>query len=61
MKEFSHCVNNGDSEVDWSGLEGILERELIRFLKRELQCQPTVTLLMQIPVVQVAAKKIITN
>ncbi|CCH68417.1 Zn-dependent hydrolase, RNA-metabolising [Richelia intracellularis HH01] len=48
-QELSHCVDNGDSEVDWSGLEGILERELIRFLKRELQCQPNVTLLIQIP------------
>lgn len=47
--ELSHCVDNGDSEVDWGGLEVILERELIRFLKRELQCQPTVTLLIQIP------------
>ncbi|NRB09868.1 MAG: ribonuclease J [Richelia sp.] len=47
--EFASGSDNGRPEVDWGGLEGILERELMRFLKRELQCQPTVTLLMQIP------------
>ncbi|OCQ97418.1 ribonuclease J [Nostoc sp. MBR 210] len=36
-------------EVDWGGLQGTLERELARSIRRELQCQPTVTLLMQIP------------
>ncbi|AFY41495.1 ribonuclease J [Nostoc sp. PCC 7107] len=36
-------------EIDWGGLQGTLERELARSIRRELQCQPTVTLLMQIP------------
>ncbi|MDJ0732892.1 MAG: ribonuclease J [Nostocaceae cyanobacterium] len=47
--EFARPLNGGKPEVDWGGLKGLLERELMRFLKRELQCQPTVTLLMQIP------------
>ncbi|MDJ0675721.1 MAG: ribonuclease J [Calothrix sp. MO_167.B42] len=47
--EFAQSNENGKNEVDWGGLQGILERELMRFLKRELQCQPTVTLLMQTP------------
>ncbi|MDJ0796927.1 MAG: ribonuclease J [Calothrix sp. MO_167.B12] len=47
--EFAQPSENGKNEVDWGGLQGILERELMRFLKRELQCQPTVTLLMQTP------------
>ncbi|WP_088239564.1 ribonuclease J [Calothrix rhizosoleniae] len=47
--EFAKPSENGKNEVDWGGLQGILERELMRFLKRELQCQPTVTLLMQTP------------
>ena len=36
-------------EIDWGGLQGTLERELQRSIRRELQCQPSVTLLMQIP------------
>ncbi|MBD2344035.1 ribonuclease J [Anabaena subtropica] len=36
-------------EVDWGGLQGTLERELQRSIRRELQCQPSVTFLMQIP------------
>jgi len=47
--EFAQLNANGKNEVDWGGLQGVLERELMRFLKRELQCQPTVTLLMQTP------------
>ena len=47
--EFAQSNANGKNEVDWGGLQGVLERELMRFLKRELQCQPTVTLLMQTP------------
>ncbi|AKG21825.1 ribonuclease J [Calothrix sp. 336/3] len=39
----------GQPDIDWGGLQVVLERELMRSLKRELQCQPTVTLLMQIP------------
>jgi ribonuclease J len=37
------------TEVDWGGLQEMLERELQRSIRRELQCQPTLTLLMQIP------------
>lgn len=36
-------------DVDWGGLQGTLEREMHRSIRRELQCQPSVTLLMQIP------------
>ncbi|MBW4567248.1 MAG: ribonuclease J [Tolypothrix carrinoi HA7290-LM1] len=37
------------SEMDWGGLQGVLERELQRSIRKELQCQPSVTLLMQTP------------
>ncbi|MEB3181006.1 MAG: ribonuclease J [Nostocaceae cyanobacterium] len=47
--EFSRSLDGEKQEVDWAGLQGQLERELARSLRRELQCQPTVTLLMQIP------------
>lgn len=40
---------DGQQEVDWAGLQVQLEREIQRAMRRELQCQPTVTLLMQIP------------
>ena len=46
--EFATSVGE-QQEVDWGGLQGTLERELQRSLRRELQCQPSVTLLMQIP------------
>ncbi len=36
-------------DVDWAGLQAHLERELGRAIRRELQCQPTVTLLMPTP------------
>lgn len=42
--------SNGEQpEVDWAGLQGQLERELYREIRRELQCQPSVTLLLQSP------------
>ncbi|AFY35198.1 ribonuclease J [Calothrix sp. PCC 7507] len=47
--EFAQPTENEQLEVDWGGLQGTLERELQRSIRRELQCQPTVTLLMQIP------------
>jgi ribonuclease J len=47
--EFAQPIANEQLEVDWGGLQGTLERELQRSIRRELQCQPTVTLLMQIP------------
>jgi len=37
------------SEMDLGGLQGTLERELQRSIRKELQCQPSVTLLMQVP------------
>ncbi|BCL37874.1 ribonuclease J [Nostoc sp. MS1] len=46
--EFATTVGE-QPEVDWGGLQGTLERELQRSIRRELQCQPSVTLLMQIP------------
>ncbi|MBD2197032.1 MULTISPECIES: ribonuclease J [Calothrix] len=47
--EFTQPGEGEQTEVDWGGLQGMLERELQRSIRRELQCQPTVTLLMQIP------------
>ncbi|MEC4817385.1 MAG: ribonuclease J [Scytonema sp. PMC 1069.18] len=47
--EFANSFNGDQPEVDWGGLQETLERELTRSLKRELHCQPSVTLLMQIP------------
>ncbi|WP_413199832.1 ribonuclease J [Nostoc piscinale] len=43
------ALGSEQADVDWGGLQGTLERELARSIRRELQCQPTVTLLMQIP------------
>ncbi|MBD2598521.1 ribonuclease J [Nostoc spongiaeforme FACHB-130] len=43
------ALGGEQADVDWGGLQGTLERELARSIRRELQCQPTVTLLMQIP------------
>lgn len=49
-QRFAEFASEGESlDVDWGGLQGYLERELMRSLKRELHCQPSVTLLMQIP------------
>ncbi|WP_017653284.1 ribonuclease J [Fortiea contorta] len=47
--EFTQPSEGEHLEIDWGGLQGTLERELQRSIRRELQCQPTVTLLMQIP------------
>ncbi len=48
--EFAQSLDSGQAEmIDWGGLQENLERELMRSIKRELQCQPSVTLLMQIP------------
>ncbi len=49
-QRFAEFASEGEQlDVDWGGLQGQLERELMRSLKRELHCQPSVTLLMQIP------------
>jgi ribonuclease J len=45
--EFAPSSNPAD--IDWGGLQGTLEREIARSIRKELQCQPSVTLLMQIP------------
>ncbi|NMG06263.1 ribonuclease J [Brasilonema sp. UFV-L1] len=47
--EFTRPFDGENQEVDWGGLQGHLERELARSLRKELHCQPSVTLLMQIP------------
>ncbi|GAB1539678.1 ribonuclease J [Scytonema sp. NUACC21] len=47
--EFNQSMNGEQPQVDWMGLQEHLEKELARSLRRELHCQPTVTLLMQIP------------
>lgn len=39
----------GSNDVDWGGLQDTLEKELGRSLRRELQCQASVTLLLQVP------------
>ncbi|MER3491307.1 MAG: ribonuclease J [Mastigocladus sp. ERB_26_2] len=47
--EFAQGFESDQPEVDWGGLQEVLERELARSVRRELQCQPSLTLLMQIP------------
>ncbi|MBP5972165.1 ribonuclease J [Brasilonema sp. CT11] len=47
--EFAPSFDGENQQVDWGGLQGLLERELARSLRKELHCQPSVTLLMQIP------------
>lgn len=37
------------ADTDWGGLQETLEREIARSMRRELQCQPALTLLMQVP------------
>jgi ribonuclease J len=47
--EFAQSSEGENPEVEWTGLQEHLERELARSLRKELHCQPSVTLLMQIP------------
>lgn len=47
-EEFAQTID-GKLEVDWGGLQTLIERDLARSLRRELQCQATVTLLLQVP------------
>jgi ribonuclease J len=47
--QFAPSFDGENQEVDWGGLQEVLERELARSLRKELHCQPSVTLLMQIP------------
>ncbi|MFM7365499.1 MAG: ribonuclease J [Cuspidothrix sp.] len=46
--EFSP-IEGQPAHTDWGGLQETLERELARSMRRELQCQPSLTLLMQVP------------
>jgi len=47
--DFAQSFDAQQVDVDWAGLQVQLERDLQRAIRRELQCQPSVTLLMQIP------------
>lgn len=47
--DFVRSLDGEQVEVDWVGLQVQLERELQKGIRRELHCQPSVTLLMQIP------------
>ncbi|MBV8886918.1 MAG: ribonuclease J [Chroococcidiopsidaceae cyanobacterium CP_BM_RX_35] len=49
FSNFAQAFNGDQVEIDWAGLRVQLERELQRSLRRELQCQPSVTLLLQTP------------
>jgi len=46
---WSDFCTTGGNDVDWGGLQDTLEKELGRSLRRELQCQASVTLLLQVP------------
>ncbi|MGB6295602.1 MAG: ribonuclease J [Rivularia sp. (in: cyanobacteria)] len=48
-EEFGQPLNGKKPDIDWGGLQEAIEGDLARNLRRELRCQPTVTLLMQIP------------
>ncbi len=45
----------GKQEVDWDGLQQLLEQELRRLLRRELQSTPMLILLLQVPPQPVAS------
>jgi len=47
--EFAQSFDGQQVDVDWAGLQVQLERELKRAIRRELQRQPTVTLLLPTP------------
>lgn len=46
---FAPSFDGQQVDVDWAGLQTYLERELQRAIRRELQSQPTLTLLMPTP------------
>ena len=46
---FAQSFDGQQVDVDWAGLQTYLERELQRAIRRELQSQPTLTLLMTTP------------
>jgi ribonuclease J len=45
--EFTHDFRDGTVEVDWAGVQVQLEQELKRLVRRELQSDPLVVLLVQ--------------
>ncbi|MCT7981413.1 ribonuclease J [Laspinema olomoucense] len=47
--EFSRTLEDGTPEVDWTGLQNHLERDIQRMLRRELQSNPLLVFLMQNP------------
>ncbi|MCD8487333.1 MAG: ribonuclease J [Desertifilum sp.] len=47
--DFSANFANGDRDIDWDKLKAILELELNKLIRRELQSNPLVVLLMQVP------------
>lgn len=47
--EFAKSFGDGEIEVDWVGVQTQLERDLQRMLRRELQSNPLLVLLMQTP------------
>jgi ribonuclease J len=47
--EFAKPTGDAEVEVDWAGLQVLLERELQRMLRRELQSSPLLVFLMQTP------------
>ena len=47
--DFGRSFDGQEVDIDWTGLQVQLEKDLQRAIRRELQCQPTVTLLMPIP------------
>ncbi|MCT7959327.1 ribonuclease J [Laspinema sp. D1] len=47
--EFSRTLEDGTPEVDWTGLQNQLERDIQRMLRRELQSNPLLVFLMQNP------------
>ncbi|MEB3829094.1 ribonuclease J [Phormidium sp. CCY1219] len=47
--EFAKSFGDGEVDVDWTGLQTQLERDLKRMLRRELQTNPLLVLLMQTP------------
>lgn len=46
---FAESFDDGNVEVDWNGLRGQVERELVRQLRRKFQSNPLVVFLMQTP------------
>jgi ribonuclease J len=47
--DFAQSFDGQPVEIDWAGLQAQLDKDLQRAIRRELQCQPTVTLLMPTP------------